>query len=80
MVLKRMCREHKRLPSSYIITDALERTGGFPYRGGGSADVWRGVYRAQGVAIKVLRINSKMDLDNLERVWPFTRLQERGSY
>jgi len=51
-----------------MITDDLNRIGEYPYGGGASADVWRGVYRDAGVAIKVLRVNSKVDLVNLEKV------------
>jgi len=68
MILRKMCREHKRLPSSYVITDNLNRIGEYPYGGGGSADVWRGVYRDAMVAIKVVRINLKIDLVSLEKV------------
>ena len=66
-----MCREHKRLPPSYTITDELSRFGEYPYGGGGNADVWRGVYRGSKVAIKTLRVNSRVDLAGLERVRPF---------
>ena len=68
MVLKKMCREHKRLPPSYSITNELRWIGGYPYGGGGNADVWRGAYRGSRVAIKVLRVNSRVDLVGLERV------------
>ena len=68
MVLRKMCREHKLLPPSYMVTDELNRTGEYPYGGGGSADVWDGVYRDSRVAIKVLRVNSKVDLVSLEKV------------
>lgn len=70
MVLKKMCHEHKLLPSSCTITDELEWSGEYPVYRGGYADVWRGAYRGSGVAIKVLRVNARMDLVNLERVQP----------
>lgn len=66
-----MCREHKRLPPSYTITDELSRIGEYPYGGGGNADVWRGAYKGSRVAIKALRVNSRVDLASLERVGPF---------
>ena len=33
--------------------------------------MWRGMYQGSQVAIKVLRVNSELDLANLERVTPF---------
>jgi len=76
MVLRKMCREHRRLPSSYTTADDLRRIEGLPCEEGGNADVWRGVYQGSTVAIKVLRANSRVDLVNLERVRPFTRIQK----
>ena len=69
-MLRKMCLEHKRLPPSYAITDELKWIGDYPYGGGGNADVWRGVYRGSGVAIKVLRVNSR-NLARLEKVRRF---------
>lgn len=51
-----------------MITDDLNRVGEYPYGGGNSADVWRGVYRDAGVAIKILRVNLRTDLVSLEKV------------
>jgi len=65
-MLRKMCREHKLLPSSYAITDEVKRIGESPSGGGGSADVWRGVYRGSKVAVKVLRDRS--GADRMERV------------
>jgi len=72
MMLRKMCREHRLLPSSYAITDELWRVGEIPYGRGGYADVWRGVYRGFEVAIKVLRVHSRIDLASVERVRPPT--------
>ena len=69
-MLRKMCLEHRRLPPSYAITDELKWIGDYPYGGGGSADVWRGVYQGSGVAIKVLRVNSG-NFARLEKVGPF---------
>ena len=68
-MLRKMCLGRRRLPPSYAITDELRWIGDYPYGGGGNADVWRGVYRGSGIAIKVLRVNSK-NLARLERVRP----------
>ena len=76
MMLRKMCLEHKRLPPSYAITDELGCIGGYPYGGGGNADVWRGVYRGSRVAIKVLRVNSR-NLASLEKVRLFLPVQQK---
>lgn len=68
MMLRKICREHRCLPSSYTITDDVRWIGEIPCGGGGNADVWRGVYQGSRVAIKVLRVNLRVDLVSLERV------------
>ena len=76
-----MCREHKSLPSSYIITGELKKIGEFPSGGGGYADVWYGMYRGSKVAIKVLHVFTK-DLASIEKVRCFTRsffIPQRGN-
>ena len=67
IILRKMCLEHGRLPPSYTITDELKWIGEHPCGRGGNADVWRGTYRGSGVAIKVLRVNSR-DVASLEKV------------
>ena len=67
MALRKMCREHKRLPPSYMITYELSQIGE-PCGRGGNADVWRGVYQGSRVAIKTLRVDPRVDLVSLERV------------
>jgi hypothetical protein len=66
-----MCGKHRRLPSPYAVTDELTWIGEHPSGRGGTADVWRGVYQGSKVAIKLLRVNSRADPANLERVRPF---------
>ena len=68
MMLRKMCREHKSLPSSYAITNELERIGELPSGSGGNADVWSGLYQGSKVAIKVLRVYSRVDLSGIEKV------------
>ena len=67
VVLRKMCREHKSLPSSYIITGELKKIGEAPSGGGGYANVWYGMYRGSNVAIKVLHV-SIVDLASVEKV------------
>ena len=56
VLLKRMCRAHAKLPSSYVIEGGLEREGSHACALGGAADVWKGRYCGKLVAIKSLRI------------------------
>jgi len=66
MVLRKMCRKHGLLPSSWTIQGGLRRIDERPCGKGATADVWFGVYMGSKVAVKVLRVNS-MDA-NLEKV------------
>jgi len=71
VMLRKMCRKYKLLPSSYAITDEVKRIGGSPSGRGGNADVWCGMYRGSKVAVKVLRVpGSGADLANMEMVCP----------
>ena len=83
-MLRKMCREHKLLPSSYITTDEVKTIGESPSGRGGNADVWRGVYLGSKVAVKVLRVPSGVDLTSMERVRPptcsFPTAQKSGTY
>lgn len=56
VLLKRMCRAHARLPSSYVIEKGIEAEGSRACALGGAADVWKGRYDGKLVAIKSLRI------------------------
>ena len=56
VLLKRMCRAHARLPSSYVIEDGIIAEGSRACALGGAADVWKGRYNGKLVAIKSLRI------------------------
>ena len=56
VLLKRMCRAHTKLPSSYVIEEGIETEGSHARAFGGAADVWKGRYNGEPVAIKSLRI------------------------
>ena len=79
MMLRKMCHKHKSLPSSYAITNELKRIGELPFGRGGNADVWCGLYQGSKVAIKVLRVHSRVDLASMERVRLSTPLSEKSS-
>jgi hypothetical protein len=55
--LRAICGSHSTLPSSYIISDGLTRTGEGAIEFGGFADVWQGVHCGKKVCIKVLRVS-----------------------
>ena len=67
-MLRKMCCEHKLLPSSYAISSELESIEELPSGNGGNADVRCGMYQDSKVAIKVLRVRSRVDLPKMERV------------
>lgn len=69
MVLRKMCLEHGRLPSLWMIKGELRRIGERPYRKGATADIWLGVHMGSKVAIKELRVNSTdLDLEKVRRL------------
>ena len=70
LVLRKMCHEHRLLPSSYAIVDELQVVGEIPCGRGGNANVWCGLYRGSKVAVKALRVHSGMDLASVEMVRP----------
>ena len=57
----KMCGRNKLLPKSLQIPLCYDRRG-FPLYTGGFADVWKGEYRGQDVAVKVIRIPSHASL------------------
>ena len=65
--LYRTCGRHALLPTTLRIPISYERTGEASYRGG-FADVWKGEYRDQEVAVKVIRIYSNTDLQKVAGV------------
>lgn len=56
VLLKRLCRAHAKLPSSYVIKEGIKPEGTRAYAFGGAADVWKGRHDGNLVAIKSLRI------------------------
>ena len=70
--LYRMCGRHGFLPASLKIPVCYDRTGTPLYRGG-FADVWKGEYCGQDVAVKVLRTYSNDVLQKTIHVsgWPY---------
>lgn len=62
--LCRICGHHNLLPRSYKLTFALQK-GDKPVGSGGFAEIWRGFYNGQRVAVKVLRV---YEADNIEEI------------
>ena len=61
------CGRNNMLPVSLQIPLCYDRQG-YPVRRGGYADVWRGKYCDQDVAVKVIRTYSLPDLRNIVQV------------
>ena len=57
----KICGHNKLLPKSLRIPLCYDRQGP-PLYSGGFADVWKGKYRGQDVAVKVIRTPSYTDL------------------
>ena len=66
-LLYRTCGHHARLPSALAVPVSYDRTGDALYRGG-YADVWKGSYCSQDVAVKVIRTYSSDELQKVINV------------
>ena len=62
--LYRTCGYHGLLPKAIKIPICYDRTG-LPLYSGGNADVWKGEYCGQDVAVKVIRTYTKSDLQKI---------------
>ncbi|KAL0956192.1 hypothetical protein HGRIS_002350 [Hohenbuehelia grisea] len=63
--LRKLCGRCGTLPSDCSISDGLEKDSDDALLSGGFADVWKGKYKGEPVALKVLRIYGR---DNLQKV------------
>jgi hypothetical protein len=54
--LGNVCSATERLPTSAVLSTALEKRGNIAVVSGGSTDIWRGEYHGTPVAIKAFRI------------------------
>ena len=68
IVLRKLCSKCKILPVSHILDQELTKTNELPYANGGFADVYRGLYKGNQVAIKSLRISSQDDPEKVKMV------------
>ena len=66
-LLYRTCGHHTLLPSALIVSAHYDRAHNPPCKGG-YADVWRGEYRGQDVAVKVLRTYKNRELRRMIKV------------
>ncbi|KAF9785170.1 kinase-like domain-containing protein [Thelephora terrestris] len=60
--LYRACGSHALLPKALKVPVCYDRINGYAKYHGGYADVWKGEYGGQEVAVKVMRIYSNSDL------------------
>ena len=65
--LRKTCARHSLLPSPLQIGLCYDPASVAHYRGG-FADVWKGEYCGQEVAVKVLRVYVNSDLQKITRV------------
>ena len=65
------CARERRVLAPCLFLSEVNRSGDHPFGGGGFSDVWRGTYRGQAVAVKVLRVFSNQGNSDLKqvRVW-----------
>ena len=66
-ILHGVCSHHALLPQSLAITPHYNTTGDAMCRGG-FGEVWKGQHRGQEVAVKVLKVYKKDDLEKIRRV------------
>jgi len=66
--LHKLCELCDILPSSHVISDALNREDNEPKYSGGFADVYQGTYKGELVAIKSLRVQYARDWTTFRRV------------
>ena len=68
-VLRKICAEAGILPESYYLaTEQIKRVDDVPFASGGYSDVWRGLYKREGVAIKAFRVYPTDNIRNLTQV------------
>ena len=71
LVLRKLCGLCGSLPSSHMIQEGLQKTDDYAFTSGGFADVYRGTYKGQKVAIKAFRIYAQGDLMQVRKVTLF---------
>ena len=65
--MHRTCGHHSLIPSTLKVPICYDRNG-HPLYKGGCADVWKGEYCGRDVAVKVLRIYSTSNLQEIINV------------
>ena len=63
-----MCSAIKRLPTSAVLSDGLNKQGDIAVASGGSTDIWRGDHHGEQVAIKAFRIHPAQKLREAKEV------------
>lgn len=67
-MLRRLCGRFAILPPSHVISDGLKITTLAPVESGGFADVYRGTYNGNTVAVKVFRPCAISQLAKMRKV------------
>ncbi|KZT64449.1 kinase-like protein [Daedalea quercina L-15889] len=71
--LRKLCTNAEQFPASYVLPtgerNGLKITTEYPMAFGGFADIWRGQYRGQDVAIKALRVSARDKIRAVEKMF-----------
>ena len=67
-VLTRLCGTFQRLPDSCLIGEELNIDNGIPFATRTCADLWKGVWRGERVAVKLLRFSADDDRPKITKV------------
>jgi len=73
-ILCKICGRHALLPSPFKIPLCFDQSNGYPLYRGGYADVWMGEHQGCKVAVKVLRVYSTSDFNEVTSVSHCPRL------
>ena len=71
MVLRRLCGTFERLPDSCLINEELRINDGMPFATRAYADLRKGTWNGERVAIKLLRFSAEDDRGKVTKVRPF---------
>lgn len=67
-ILRRLCGAFQQLPNSCLIGDDLKINGGIPFAKRAYADLWKGDWKGEDVAVKLLRFAAGDDKDKVTKV------------
>lgn len=54
--LRKLCGEYRTVPTTYKL-EGVEKEGGCAYTKSDITEIWKGIYRGEFVALKILRVS-----------------------